>query len=154
MSMKYINRKNKTGEYVLSNEDLINLVEDLARKYKLRTTNYAGYFMNEIERENEYAECTLSRYISDDAPVRVIKDGCWFNDYDFSSLNLYEEDIVNIKADFRKFMISKFGDEYIKDLKDHLREQRDNEIEEAIKEITEKYDMEWFLLQDEADLEK
>ena len=153
MSMKYINRKNKAEEDVLGDGVLLSFIESLAKKYPLRTTNYKGFFVSEIVKEDDYVEVTLSRYTSEDAPIREIEDSCWFNDYDFTSLNLYEEDIVNIKADFRKFMISKFGEEYEKDLKAYLRKQRDNEIEEAIKEITEKYDMEWFLLQ-EDELEK
>ena len=154
MSMKYINRKNEIGEYILSDEELIDFIEKLAKKYPLRTTKYAGYFAMELERQDDYAKYTLSCYMSDDAPIRIIEDDCWFDDYNFSSLYLYEDDVINIKTDFRKFMISKFGKEYIEDLKNNLRDMRDNEIEEATKEITEKYDKEWFNLQGELDFEK
>ena len=154
MSMKYINRKNESGEYVLNDKELIDFLEKLAKKYPLRTTKYAGYFAKELERLDEYAKYTLSCYMSDEAPIRVIEDDCWFDDYNFSSLYLYEDDVVNIKTDFRKYMISKFGKEYFDDLKANLKESRDNEIEDSIKEITDKYDQEWFALEEELDLDR
>ena len=151
--MKYINRKNKAGEDVLGDGVLLSFIESLAEKYPLRTTNYKGYFVSEIVKEDDCAEATLARYTSDDAPIREIEDSCWFNDYDFASLNLYEEDVVNIKADFRKFMISKFGKEYEEDLRKYLISQRDKEINEAVQEIIDGYEQEWQLLS-EDELEK
>ena len=108
MKLKYLSKKNENQEYVVSDEELFNFIEMLCEKYNLRTTCFKGAFVHDLERGDVYVECVLSRYMSDDAPIRQVEDGCFFNDFDFSSLHLYNEDVVNIKTDFRKFMISKF----------------------------------------------
>ena len=154
MSMKYINSKNRAGEDVLGDYELLTFIEKLSEKYKLRTTNYQGYFVSEIVKESTFAEVTLARYVSEDAPIREIEDTCAFNDFNFISLNLYEDAEVKVKTEFRKFMYSKFGDEYLKDLKEYLNKKRDEEIQEAIVDITEQYENELDLLYTEAGLEK
>jgi len=152
-NMKYLNKKNKADEDILGDYELLCFIEKLAEKYNLRTTNYQGYFVSEIVKEEEWAEATLSRYTSDEAPIREIEDTCLFNDFDFYAPHVYGKEVLELKTEFRKFMISKFGKEYEEDLKIYLIKQRDEEIKEVVQEIKEGYELEWQLLSEES-LEK
>ena len=104
-------------------------------------------------KDEDWAEVTLSRYTSDDAPIREIEDQCWFNDFDFYAPHVYGKEVLELKTEFRKFMISKFGKEYEEDLKNYIIKKRDEEIKEVVQEIKDGYELEWQLLSEDS-LEK
>ena len=92
--------------------------------------------------------------MTDNAPIiKKIEDSCVINDFELFSLNLYDRNIIWCKNEYRKFMIEKFGDEYLKDLKNYMIKKRDAEIKVAIFEINAIYDEEWKNLLNE-ELEK
>ena len=141
--MKFINRKDENGNYVLSDAELVSMITTLDKKYDLSSTSYPGYFVWEITRDDEklgYTECVLTRYTSDDAPIRTIEDSCCMNDFDIFSLRVHDEKEDNLKRDFIKFMYAKFGEEYLVEFKNYIAIQREEEIKEQTKEINAKYD--------------
>lgn len=147
--MKFINRKDKNGNYVLSDAELVSMITILDKKYDLSSTSYPGYFVWEITRDDErlgYTECILTRYTSDDAPIREIEDSCSMNDFDIFSLRVHDENEENLRRDFRKFMFAKFGAEYLAEFKNYISTQRANEIKEQTEEINSKYDSELEML--------
>mgnify|MGYP003304846135 FL=1 len=46
--MKFINRKDKNGNYVLSDAELVSMITILDKKYDLSSTSYPGDFVWEI----------------------------------------------------------------------------------------------------------
>ena len=141
--MKFINRKDESGNYVLSDEELVTMVKMLDKKYNLSSTSYPGYLVWEITRDDEklgYTECILARYTSEDAPIREVEDSCCMNDFDIFSLRVHGEKEDNLKRDFVKLMYAKFGEEYLVEFKNYIMIQREKEIKEQTKEINAKYD--------------
>ena len=147
--MKFINRKDTNGNYVLSDAELVSMITTLDKKYNLSSTSYPGYFVWEITRDDEklgYTECVLTRYTSDDAPIREVEDYCTMNDFDIFSHRVHGENEESLRRDFRKFMFAKFGEEYLTEYKNWISTQRNNEIKEQTKEINAKYDNELAML--------
>ena len=147
--MKFINKKDENEKYVLSDAELVSMIKNLNKKYDLSSTSYPGYFVWEITRDDEklgYTECILTRYTSDDAPIREIEDSCSMNDFDIFSLRVHDENEENLRRDFRKFMFAKFGAEYLAEFKNYISTQRANEIKEQTEEINSKYDSELEML--------
>lgn len=138
-AMKYLNKKDVNGEYILSDEKIHKFIDSMCQKYPLRTSVYPGDRVNELKRNEDCIEYTINRYISNDAPIRTIENSCFMDDTAFHSQYLYEEDVVNATKDFWAFMVGVFGNEYQEDLKQHLIETRDDYIREATEEITEEY---------------
>lgn len=51
--MKFINRKDENGKYILSDAELVSMITRLDKKYDLSSTSYPSYFVWEITRDDE-----------------------------------------------------------------------------------------------------
>lgn len=119
------------------------------KKYGLASTSFSVDFVWKITRDDNklgYTECILTRYTSDDAPIREVEDSCTMNDFDIFSLRVHDEKEDCLKRDFRKFMFEKFGEEYLTEYRNWIAVQKANEIKTQTEEINSKYDIELEML--------
>lgn len=140
--MKFINRKDRNGNYVLGNDEIIAMLKQLNKKYHITSTAFPSDFVWEISRDDKklgYTECILARHTSDDAPIRDIEYSCDMNDFDIFSFQINPEQKSDMKKDFRKMMFAKFGDEYLTEYKKWVAAQRKQELKEQTEVINAKY---------------
>ena len=137
--MNFINRKDGNGNYVVSNEELKSLIKSLNKKYKLSTRSAESEFAYELLRYKDKVECIVARYFSDCFSMFAVTESCILTDFDISSILDSESSIRNIHKDYRKFMYSKFGDEYINALKQFKKKQKQQAIRNYANERNEQY---------------
>lgn len=141
--MDFLNRKDANENYIISDNELIKLIKLLDDIHGISSTSVKSDFVFELYREDsEYVECVLARYMSHEAPIRKVVDCCSLNDFECFSPLITSNDARELNKDFRKFMYTKFGKEYLVALKMYLDNARDKEIEEQTKSITRKYEEE------------
>ena len=118
----------------LTNNQLRELVEDLAKKYNLRKRTSATQIYEAV-REDKYFSILLTRDYEYNGPKTEVNDYCIVSDFNFYSNVLYNEDLENVIHDFRRLMFAHFGDEYKKSLKHFLENDKKSRMSELNEEL-------------------
>jgi len=137
--MSFINRKDENGNYVISNEELRSLIKQFNKKYHLAPNSYECDCKYTLNRNKYGVDCVVGTYLTESGPIYPIDETCTLTDFDFVSIHVYEENDININKDYRRFMYSKFGDEYLKALKQFKKQEKEHDIKLYADERNEQY---------------
>ena len=135
--MGFINRKDENGNYIISNEELKSLMASLNEKYKLSRANESERIYK-LFRDEDGVTCVVGIRIPTYGPFTPIPDECFLTDFDVSSIRVRGEGKINIQKDYRKFMYSKYGDEYLEALKQFKKQEKQQATSDCATEMDEK----------------